>query len=63
MNQSTVNIRATWFWSILSPFSICTIVTKPPDGIPATVNEDIIVKTLKKIKSEKSKIWIKTMKR
>ena len=46
MNQSTVKISPTWLASMLIPFNISTIVTKPPEGIPVTVNDAIKVRNL-----------------
>ena len=41
-------MRPIWLWLILRPWSIRTDVTKPPEGIPATVKEAITVKNLNK---------------
>jgi hypothetical protein len=46
MNQSTVKISPTWLASMLIPFKISTIVTKPPEGIPVTVNYAIKLRNL-----------------
>ena len=47
MNQSTVYINPINFWSIPIPVRIITVVTRPPEGIPAAVNDAISVNILK----------------